>query len=101
MTTPVLIRNLTAEEIARVSVQGHGRPIAPQTKLLEQMNIGDGILVSHEGLFCRKSKAGNSNCSLATIASRMRKQTGLHYRLRHTNGVGSDVMVVCLTGAAK
>ena len=91
----VMIRALTPEEIAHVvSKAPTGRPSSPLGVAIRSMVPGEGILVSHQGLKCAINKLGH-DCSINTLLTRVRKQSLYDYKGCHTDGQGSDVMVIC------
>ena len=95
----VMIRVLTPEEIEQVLTAGKrrgGMSPSPQLIAIRAMQLGDGILLSHEGLTCSYTQTSiKRKCSLDQILSRARKSSPYGYKCSHTNGQGSDVMIVC------
>ena len=93
----VMIRSLTPEEIERVSnhQHGYGRKRTPQYIAISNMAPGDGILLSHQGLSCGLYTSDNTHCGFNNMLTRLRKISPYSYQCIHSNGGGSDVMVVC------
>lgn len=91
----VIVKAITMEEFASFRSPGRGGPApSPQLLALRQMQPGEGLILNHDGLACRRGVPGQRNfCSLAVIASEVTKQRNVQLSLHHLpNGT---VAVAC------
>jgi len=94
----MVIRNLTEDEISLLQSKSYRHKHLPsETRLaLDKFRPGQGILLSHAEYSCKSSNA----CGIQQLLQRVSKKSLYRYRSGHTNGLGSDLMVVCVAKEA-